>query len=216
MPYFQRLMKEGIRGNLRSAFPPITPTAWSAMATGKNPGKTGIFDFYNRMDKESLKVRSINSADLRRAGTYWDYLSDAGYRVGVLNYPFLYPPYKITGFMVSGFGCSPDDEITYPKEIKQQIINACNGYQIDMKWASARYFGNVPLFVKEVKKLLEINQKAIEFLLKRDMDLSVAVIQVTDYVLHYMWKFFDDAHPLYREDEAQKYYPAYRNLAKSG
>ncbi|RLE47527.1 MAG: hypothetical protein DRJ18_03130 [Candidatus Methanomethylicota archaeon] len=41
----KRLMEEGAYGELKSTIPPITAAAWASLLTGKNPGKTGIYDF---------------------------------------------------------------------------------------------------------------------------------------------------------------------------
>jgi len=107
---------------LESTFPPVTGPAWTALATGKNPGKTGIFDSLIRTDSQSLTTRLVSSRDIKRAKPYWDYLSDRGIRTGVVNYPFLYPPYKLNGVMVSGLGSDPGDEIFYPGKLRHQVL----------------------------------------------------------------------------------------------
>jgi predicted AlkP superfamily phosphohydrolase/phosphomutase len=48
LPNLQSLQHEGTYARLRPTNPPQTPVSWSAFATGKNPGKTGIFDFLKR------------------------------------------------------------------------------------------------------------------------------------------------------------------------
>ena len=51
LPTFKKLMEEGVWGNLESTVPPVTGPAWVSFATGRNPGKTGVFDFLNRKFK---------------------------------------------------------------------------------------------------------------------------------------------------------------------
>src|SRR5215831_11234282 len=48
LPNLQALRDEGSYARLRPTNPPQTPVSWSAFSTGKNPGKTGIFDFLKR------------------------------------------------------------------------------------------------------------------------------------------------------------------------
>ena len=48
LPTLKKLMEEGVWGNLESTIPPVTGPAWVSFATGRNPGKTGVFDFLNR------------------------------------------------------------------------------------------------------------------------------------------------------------------------
>ena len=45
LPRLARLMEQGAAGTLRSVFPPLSPVAWTAVMTGKNSGKHGIFEF---------------------------------------------------------------------------------------------------------------------------------------------------------------------------
>ena len=39
LPALERLMSEGVSGELDSTLPPVTSPAWPSFATGKNPGK---------------------------------------------------------------------------------------------------------------------------------------------------------------------------------
>jgi predicted AlkP superfamily phosphohydrolase/phosphomutase len=48
LPHLSRLRQEGSYAQLVPTNPPQTPVSWSAFATGKNPGKTSIFDFLKR------------------------------------------------------------------------------------------------------------------------------------------------------------------------
>ena len=62
LPHIKRMVLDGSYGVLESTLPPVTGPAWLSMATGKNPGKTGIFGFLNK--KGSFSGRLINSNDL--------------------------------------------------------------------------------------------------------------------------------------------------------
>jgi predicted AlkP superfamily phosphohydrolase/phosphomutase len=132
LPYLKGIIAGGVRGLLESTFPPVTGPAWTAFATGKNPGKTGVFGFRSRTAKDNFNMKMVTSTKFRQAGTWWDYLSDVGIKVGIWNYPVLYPPYPINGFMVGGFGCSPNDEFTYPRELKETLLDVCGDYTIDI------------------------------------------------------------------------------------
>ena len=209
LPVLSRLLMNGAHGVLQSVFPPVTGPAWAALATGKNPGKTGIFDSLNRIAEDSFETRLVGSAHLRRAKPYWDYLSDVGLRVGVVNYPFLYPPYEINGIMVSGLGSSPEDQISYPRDFKQRLIEKCGKYQIMVPWEEPKYYRNPRVFVKDTFDLLEINDKTLQLSLDEDLDVLTFVISATDFAQHCMWRYFDPSHPYYREDQAKKYRPMF-------
>ncbi len=53
LPHLQKLRQDGGYSPLMPTNPPQTPVSWSAFATGKNPGKTGIFDFLKRQEAGS-------------------------------------------------------------------------------------------------------------------------------------------------------------------
>lgn len=50
LPNLKRLAESGHYSALETSYPPMSPTAWSTMTTGLNPGKTGIFGFIKRAD----------------------------------------------------------------------------------------------------------------------------------------------------------------------
>ena len=41
-----RSIREGVRAPLRSTLPALTPPGWTSAATGRNPGKHNVFNFY--------------------------------------------------------------------------------------------------------------------------------------------------------------------------
>lgn len=209
LPNLNSMITQGVHGVLESTFPPVTGPAWSAMATGKNPGKTGIFDSLIRINKETFETRLVSSLDIKRAKPYWDYLSDAGIRTGVVNYPFLYPPYKLNGIMVSGLGSDPRDEISYPREFKQSILNKCGHYQIHLPWYGSEYARNTQFFLEHIFELLEVNDKTLQLLLERDLEALTFVVSASDFTQHYMWRYFDPSHPYYYEEEARKHKDAF-------
>lgn len=125
LPTLEKLLKNGCYGTLESTIPPVTGAGWLALATGKTPGKTGIIDFVNRKDK-SYKLYPVTSFDFK-GHSLWDYLSKVNKKIGVFNYPMLFPPYKINGFMVSGVGAFPEDNITYPPSLKRKLEQITGG-----------------------------------------------------------------------------------------
>ncbi|NAT10277.1 hypothetical protein C4E22_01780 [ANME-1 cluster archaeon AG-394-G06] len=209
LPTLKKLITNGVHGTLESTFPPVTGPAWPALATGKNPGKTGVFDFLNRISSDGFETKAVSSSEIRKAKPYWDYLSHAGIKTGVVNYPCLYPPYKINGIMVSGLGSDPRDDISYPKEFKQLLIENCGNYRIVVPWHDPLYTENPSLFVEHIFDLIEINYKTMQLLLKQDLEVITFVISASDFTQHYMWRYIDPTHPYYSEEGAEKYKPAF-------
>ncbi|NUM47490.1 MAG: alkaline phosphatase family protein [Anaerolineales bacterium] len=116
LPTLQKLIQQGVSGTLHSTMPPWTPTAWSTIVTGKNPGKHGIFDMLRKKPGGYDFVPT--NASFRMGAPFWKYLNQQGIRTGMVNVPFTYPPAPVEGFMVCGFGTpSTLSEIAFPPEV---------------------------------------------------------------------------------------------------
>ena len=100
MPFIQQFIKTGVRSELISIIPPLTPPAWTSLMTGRNPGAHGIFDFFQK-EKTSHRLRFTTHQDVQ-AETIWQIASRAGHRVTTLNFPLMLPPPSITGNVISG------------------------------------------------------------------------------------------------------------------
>jgi predicted AlkP superfamily phosphohydrolase/phosphomutase len=115
LPNLARLKAAGTYSRLRTTVPAESPVAWSSFISGKNPGKTGIFDFLTRSEEDYLPRLSINSVkqvplgkpqvtNNRQGGALWGHLSRAGRRVSIIQVPVTFPPEKVRGRMMSGLG----------------------------------------------------------------------------------------------------------------
>jgi len=214
LPNFSRLLENGACGKLESTFPPITAPAWTSLATGKNPGKTGVFDFYNRVSPDGFEFKLTNSTQVKHARPYWDYLSNADIRVAVVNYPLLYPPYKINGIMVSGMGSGSRDDICYPKEFFIELMKRCGHYRTAIPWYNSEYQGDPHSLVNDIFDLLEINRKTFELLLEKAPEVLTFVISASDFAQHYMWQYIDSSHPLYQKETADEFRPVFAEIWK--
>jgi len=204
LPTFSMLMREGVQGDLESTIPPVSGPAWVSFATGKNPGKTGVIDFFNKKG-ESLELKPVSSTDFL-GKSVWDWLGDDDYRVGVVGVPMLFPPYKINGFMVSNTAFYGADGITFPNDLKGKLDEICDGYQDLVAYHDVKY-DDTDLFIEDVNKILDKQFAAMRYLMKQPCDLLIYVLSVTDWVQHLMWKYIDASHPLYSREGSQKYGP---------
>ena len=81
MKNLAKIRKEGFYGTLESTIPPITGPAWLSMATGKNPGKTGVYDFLVKRSEEFSSISAISSYDFKINNPFWDLLNKKGFEV---------------------------------------------------------------------------------------------------------------------------------------
>lgn len=207
LPTLGHMMHLGTWGGLTSTIPPVSGTAWLSLATGRNPGKTGIFGFGRRTERGE-RLLPITSASFR-GRSFWDYLSHLGARVGVLNVPMLYPPYSLNGFMLGGVGSPRGEPITFPSELWAKVNKISKGYELFVPYAHERY-DDEDLFLADVRRVL--GKKAdvmLEFMEKEYWDCCFVVLSCTDWVQHLMWKHIDESHPLHEPRTSTEYRPKF-------
>jgi predicted AlkP superfamily phosphohydrolase/phosphomutase len=114
LPNFKRLADAGTFIRLNTSLPPHSPVAWTSIATGRNPGKHGIFDFIIRDPKTYTPLLSLSKVSGGLSGTeygsyvsadpFWRITSNAGVPTTVIRWPVTFPPEGVRGNMLSGLG----------------------------------------------------------------------------------------------------------------
>lgn len=118
LPALDRLLEQGVSSRLESVLPPVTSPNWKAYATGKNPGKLGIYWWWNVDVAEQRVYRPVERYNDHPA--YWDYLAEQE-RVGVIGVPTTYPPSEAPEFVVSGPPDAPSSGFTHPPELEARL-----------------------------------------------------------------------------------------------
>lgn len=98
LPNLQRLVADGVRSDLRSISPMLSPVIWTSIATGVEPQRHGVMDFLAA--GASGHDEPVTSA-ARRVPTVWEILSEAGARVGITGWWATWPAGPVNGYMVT-------------------------------------------------------------------------------------------------------------------
>jgi predicted AlkP superfamily phosphohydrolase/phosphomutase len=208
-------MQDGAWSRLQSTIPPITPVAWSSFMTGKNPGKHGLFDFWEPLPGDK-QIRFTN-ASTRHAESLWSYLSRNGRRVGIMNVPMTYPPEPVNGYLISGLD-TPDEgsAYIYPEEARQELLSHSIHYRLD-----PRYVGNMrterqrEYQLREHSDIESIRTQALKHLRQKyPSDFTMLVYTATDQIQHHFWHFMDPKHDKYDPQGAEKSQNAIRDIYK--
>jgi predicted AlkP superfamily phosphohydrolase/phosphomutase len=203
LPNLAKLIKSGVKGILKSTFPPITAAAWVSFMTGKNPGNHGFFDFreynpeeYDIVDNPHItysvkeNISTLHSSRFQ-GQTIWDFLSNAGYEINVVAFPMTYPAWKINGRMVSGYP-SPDysKPNTYPPEWGEEIGQIFN--------MSAVNYSRIDGFIQECKDLVKRKRNIIMEQMRNGRgEVFSVVFSSSDFAQHYFWKFLHEKNHQY-------------------
>jgi predicted AlkP superfamily phosphohydrolase/phosphomutase len=212
LPWFQRVMDQGVSGILRSTIPPLSPPAWASFMTGKNPAKHSVFSFRVQDPCSYIVSRQLVNSGSIRAETMWQILSRHNKRVGVVNVPLTYPPIPIKGFVISGV-LSPRSvqNSVYPPEMSHEVAD------LDSLWMDWRKkvetvgtCADVDMssFVTAMDTIWQSTSSTMQRLYRKyfpKLDCLMIMIPLLDVVSHYMWKYIDPYCPGYSEEEASEY-----------
>ncbi len=181
LPFIKQLMERGVWGNLESCIPFITSPAWKCYSTGKNPGRLGAFYWFD-FDRQKKEIKPCSSLSFK-SEELWDYLSESGYRCGIINMPLTYPPKEVNGVMISGIHAFEWSNYTFPKKIKKGLQTKYN-YKI----MPAHHFLEEDKIVNELKEIFTTRfQVACDLLKNENLDFLNLTIFAIDGVQHYYW-----------------------------
>ena len=185
MPTLQKLMDGGAYGKLHSTMPPWTPTAWASIVTGKNPGKHGIYDMLWR--RPGSYDFSPTTARSRSGSPFWKRLNDCGYRVGLVNVPFTYPPEPLDGFVVCGFGAPGSAAaIAYPEDAQSWVLE---NYPDFKPTVEAKFLHSAPpedILREEIEHQARQVEIALTLSANYEVDVLVINLMLTDHANHKM------------------------------
>ncbi|MCB0242660.1 MAG: alkaline phosphatase family protein [Anaerolineae bacterium] len=202
MPFLKSFVEQGVRADLRSVTPPLTPPAWTTVLTGRSPGHHGIFDFFQADGPGSTTIRLATSGDIQ-VDHVAELVNGAGQRASVINFPVHFPPLPIDGAVIAGWmpwrqlrlGCYPPDLYDRlkqlpdfnPRELAMDMAleaRATEGCDED------EYVEWVGLHIRREERWLEV----LNYLSDNDpTDLTAVLLDGPDKVQHLCWRFLDPA-----------------------
>jgi len=206
LPNFKRVFEEGSFGDLRSVPSCRSAAAWTSMITGTNPGKHGIYEFYEYIPQLG-EIKFINSS-IRDGDSIWKRASEAGKVVGVVNVPMTYPAEKVNGILVGGID-TPGTEskgFTYPRDFAKKLEERYGHYIIEPGLTGFIVGGKVEQAAATLEE--ETFQKADlgkHLMSTLDWDFFMVVFRSVDAAQHCFWKYMDPSHPRFNQKEHEKF-----------
>jgi predicted AlkP superfamily phosphohydrolase/phosphomutase len=202
MPALKRLCDGGVRAGLMSTANPLTPLAWTSLLTGRSPGHHGIFDFV-RVEQLSYHphFRLATSSDIR-CPTIYTLIGAQGLRSISLNFPVMFPPRPINGFLIPGFvphrhlqramhprglydRLSALPEITL-KELPVDFEDERRSVQV---LAPERHEEWVRFHIRRERQWFNVLSHLMQ---TEPWDLASVVFDGVDKLQHACWRFIDD------------------------
>lgn len=193
MPNLATLMARGASGTLGSVFPPLSPVAWTAVMTGKNSGKHGVFEFleYGHDPRQGR----VNSARSIHSELLWEIAGRHGKQTVAGAVPMSYPHRKAPGFYLGDFLSPPSapDFASDPAVLADLERHLGGPYR---PWSTAVHDGGrEPQALAELTDFLDHHLKAVRFLMDRcPWDLFVYDLMATDRIQHELWHAWEPTH----------------------
>lgn len=196
LPVLGGLIENGIFGALRSSDPPITIPAWMVMATGKDPGRLGLYGFRHRKGY-AYKDMWIATSQSIKERTAWDIIGESGGESCLISVPPSYPPRPLAGHMISCFITPGNEkEYTYPPELRREIEERFGPYVFDVEFRT----DDKETLLSQIYEMTEKRFEVMAYLIRqKPWNLFMFVEIGVDRVQHAFWKYMDRSHHLYVE-----------------
>jgi len=193
LPNLAKLMAEGSYGHSQTVPNQNSAPAWSSLMTGKNPGKHGIYHFYEK-EGDSYNIRYLNGSDVK-GETLWGLLGKAGKKVGVVNVPMTYPARAVNGYLISGMDAPGTESkgFAYPEGLVAELLAVVPDYVVEPGITSFVANKQFNLAVKMAEKSIEARAQAVLYLMEKyPWDFFMVVFREVDVIQHHFWKFMEE------------------------
>lgn len=213
LPNFHRAMDLGAYGPLESVHNMRSASAWTSMFTGYNPGRHGIYEFYEFLPA-TYSLKFIHGGYKKVPG-FWTYLHGAGQSSGVVNTPMTYPAESSvgsSGYMIAGLDGpgKQSPRFAYPDDFIARLEKSMGcEYVIEPGLTGAIAAGRPEEAVELLRCELESKRKAMLVMLEEmPVDCLLFVFRSLDAAQHCFWKWMDPTHPQHQacaEDEIERF-----------
>lgn len=202
LPTFRRLIEQGARSELSTTAAQLPDTVWACIYTGTNPAKFEKF-FYVQYDAGTMGLRNVPDDAIRRR-PFWDYLSDAGLRVGIADVPKFPLSRSLNGFQFTNWGAhaTKTARVSYPASLMQELDSRFGRHPV----------GDCDKFDAKPDSLRELRQRVLDgvrlhgevfrwLMREQQWDLFFASFSAAHCIGHHFWHGVDASHPRHGEHE---------------
>lgn len=201
MPFLKEFVSRGIRSEAFSTPHPLTPPAWTSLMTGRSPGNHGVFDFV-RVETVGGQPRYTlaTSGDIC-CETIWSIVSRSDRRVVSLNFPLMFPPKPVSGYIVPGFVPWKNlAHAVYPRELYKRLrtLPNFNPRELALDWDIERkalqglqeekFEEWIRYHIAREGRWFEIAASLVQ---EDPCDLTAVLFDGADKIQHVCWRFMD-------------------------
>lgn len=228
MPTLNKMIENGVMGNLLTLDPPFSPTLWTSISTGKRPYKHGIYGF-TEPDPSGTSIRPVHITS-RKCKAIWNILSHKGYKTSQVGWWPSHPAEPINGVSVSNFYQRANKKIfqewemmpgTVHPEDKSDIFKALRVHPQELTGAHIHPFlrnhhkisqrdkgdqRRLTAISKIIADCSTIQAAATYILDNEEWDFAAVYFDAIDHMCHGFMKFHPPRRPFIPEDLYDKYH----------
>ncbi|MEM1357863.1 MAG: alkaline phosphatase family protein [Bacteroidota bacterium] len=231
LPNVEKMMKEGVAGNLATLDPPYSPMLWTSIATGKRPYQHGIYGFQEPWHKEP-GMRPVMSTS-RTCKAIWNILTQEKQKTHVLGWWPSHPAELINGTSISDFFARPvgrRDEpwpvakgSVHPKRMEEHYAwlrlhpeeistNILELFVPNWQKAGTEQQKRLGAIQRETAMAATLHNCFTNILRKQEWDFAALYLATIDHYCHGFMRF----HPPKRAHIAQSDYDLFHQVIEAG
>ena len=231
MPNLQQLVESGVNGRLATLDPPLSPTLWTSIATGKRPYKHGIHGF-TEPNPFGKGIRPIYSSN-RKVKAIWNILTQHKLKTNVVGWWPSHPAEPINGVMISNFYQRANAPVYKPWPLVERTVHPD---ELSDTFAKLRIHpdeltqAHILPFVPEAWKIDQRQDRRLKTICKIIADCSTIHSATTYLLQQFEWDFtavyfdaidhfchgFMKYHPPHRNHIPEKDFELYKDVVKGG
>ena len=220
MPNLARLLAGGVRADLRTLEPKLSPLLWSSIATGKTADRHGILNFVEpNPSGEGVRVAASTS---RRTKALWNIASQSGLRSVVVGWYASHPAEPVAGAVVSNLFLEgePSDRgaawplaegAVHPVELREAVASARVRSSVEATPRELLPEGGragdrrVAVLAKELARARSLHAVGTSLLARGDWDLAMVFHDTIDTIGHHFMEYRPPRLPQVAKDDVQAF-----------
>lgn len=196
LPTFQRLLKEGLHGELRTTSAQFPDTVWASICTGTNPGKFEKY-FYAQYDPRSGNLKNVPD-DAIHGIPFWEYLSESGKRVSIVDVPKFPLSQRINGLHLTNWGAHATK--TARASSPESLLGDIDGLFGRHPVGDCDAVDENPTALHDLRRRtlagLRLHGELFRWLMEKEpWDIFFAGFSAPHCIGHHFWHYMDSDHP---------------------
>jgi len=198
LPNLARLLDSSASARTSCTWPAHTAPGWSTFVSASNPGRHGIFQFFDTQDA-GYGARTTRSGDLGRSSV-WDWMAAQGWTLGLVNIPMSHPPADLPGYQVT-WPLEQTLRHCRPPTLLRELAAVGAHFQSDL----ATMFRGDLGYLDQAEANVAARIRSVRHLMTtRPTDAVMVVLTEADRVGHHYWHYGDPLHPRHEPSPAEQ------------